>query len=213
MTRFLLCASLAVIGAIVTQLSATRYLPLAERLHWESWDELVLFGAIGGALLGNLCWVTLKPSERVTRATLFFVIANVLVWVAFLVFNPPLTDSEFAEITAGRAQQDSQNGFDIVDHAPIVVAERWSGTFGAVNDADRALSFFAGPAVMFTNLLVVPPRYIGSYATKSESWVTAGVGLVLSTSFWMAVGGGMSALRRAYQRRQAARQKTDPVRR
>jgi hypothetical protein len=45
---------------------------------------------------------------------------------------------------------------------------------------------------MFTNLLVVPPRYIGSDATKSESWVTAGVGFVLSTSFWMAIGGGIS---------------------
>ena len=48
-TRFLLCASLAVIGAIATQLSATRYLPLVDRLQWESWDELVLLGAIGGA--------------------------------------------------------------------------------------------------------------------------------------------------------------------
>jgi hypothetical protein len=144
---------------------------------------------------------------------LLCVLANVLVWTSFLVFNPPLTDSEFAEITAGRARQDSPSGLDIVDHAPIVVAERWSGTFGAVNDADRALSFFAGPAVMFTNLLVVPPRYIGSYATKSESWVTAGVGFVLSTAFWAALGGGISALRRAYSRRQAARERTDPVRR
>jgi uncharacterized membrane protein YfcA len=146
-SRFRLCASLAVVAAIATQLSATRYLPLAERLRWETWDwdELVFFGAIGGALLGNLCWVAVKLSERVTRATLVCVIANVLVWIAFLVFNPPLPESEFAEITARRAGQ-SRDGLDLdlIDHAPIVIAGRWSGTFGAVNNADLALSFFAG---------------------------------------------------------------------
>lgn len=203
MTRFRLCASLAVAGAVVTQLLSTRYLPFADRLLWENWDTLALAGAIGGALLGNLCWVASKISERVTRATLLCVIANVLVWMAFLLFNPPLSESEFAEITARRAGQ-SQDGFDLIDHAPIVVAGRWSGTYGAVNNADRALSFVADPAVMFTNSLVVPPRYIGSEATRGESWVTAGVGFVLSTSFWTAFGGGVSALRRAYRRRRSA---------
>jgi hypothetical protein len=211
--RLRLCASLALAGAVATQLLATRYLPVPERLLRESWDELALFGAIGGALQGNLCWVAMKPSERVTRAALLCILANVLVWTLFLLFNPPLPESEFAEITARRAGQDSRNSLDIVDDAPIVVAGRWNGTFGAVNNADYALGFFAGPAVTFANLLVVPPRYIGSYATKSESWVTAGVGFVLSTSFWTAFGGVISALRRAYLRRQAARQRTDPVRR
>jgi hypothetical protein len=206
-TRFLLCASLAVIGAIATQLSATRYLPLAERLRWESWDELVLLGVIGGALLGNLWWVALKLPERLTRATLLCVVANVLVWISFLIFTPPLTASEFAEISAHRAGQDSRNGFDvdIVHDVPIVVAGRWSGTWGAVNAADYALHLFAGPAVIFAELLVVPPSYSGNYATKGESYVIAGVGFVLSTSFWTAFGGGISALRRVYRRRRSAR--------
>ena len=204
MTRFLLCASLAVIAAIATQLSATRYLPLAERLLWGNWDELVLPGAIGGTLLGNLCWVTLKPSERITRATFVCVAANVLVWISFLVFNPPRPASEFAEISARRAGQDSRDGgIDIIDDAPIIVAGRWKGTFGAVNSADYALSIFAAPAVTFANSVVVSPRYIGSYATKGESWLTAGLGFVLSTSFWTAFGGGISALRRAYPRRRS----------
>lgn len=101
-----------------------------------------------------------KISERVTRTTFLCVVANVLVWISFLVFNPPLTESEFSEITARRAGQDSQNGLDLIDHEPLVVDGRWSGTYGAVNNADRALSLFSGPAVMFTNVLVVPPRYI-----------------------------------------------------
>jgi len=206
-TRFRICAALAVIGAIATQLSATRYLPLAERLGWESWDELVLFGAIGGALLGNLCWVAMKPFERVTRATLLCVLAHVLVWISFLVFNPPLKESEFVDINARRTGQDAQVGLDVVDDAPIVVAGRLSGTFGAVNTADYALHLAAGPAVTFVEWLVVPPRYrfSGIPASKGESYVIAGVGFVLSTSFWTAFGGGVSALRRAYRRRRAAR--------
>lgn len=211
----LLCASLTLVGAVATQLLTTRFVPLpplAERIAWENWGSLVPFGAICGALLGNLCWVALKPSERVTRATLLCVVANVLVWIAFLLFNPPLPESEFVEIAANRARADqSGDSLDLITDQPIVVAGRWSGTYGSVNTADRALGFFAGPAVMFMNFLVVPPRYIGSDATKSESWVTAGVGFVLSTSFWMAVGGGMSAIRRGFQRRQAARHRTDPV--
>ena len=204
MTRFLPCASLAVIGAIATQLSATRYLPVAERLRWESWDELVLVGAIGGALIGNLCWVAMKLPERVTRATLLCVVANVLVWISFL-FTPPLTASEFVEIVAHRAGQDSQDGFDIVHDVPIVVAGRWFGTWGAVNAADYALHVFAGPAVIFAELVVVPPSFSGNYATKGESYAIAAVAFVLSTSFWTAFAGGISALRRAFLRRQAAR--------
>jgi hypothetical protein len=205
-TRFLICASLAVIGAIATQLSATRYLPLAERLVWESWNELALFGAIGAALIGNLCLVAMKPLERVTRATLLCVLTHVLVWISFLVFNPPLTESEFVGINARRTAQDAQVGLDIVDDAPIVVAGRWSGTFGAVNAADYALHLAAGPAVTFVEWLVVPPRYkfSGIPASKGESHVIAGIAFVLSTSFWTAFGGGISAFRRAYQRRQAA---------
>jgi hypothetical protein len=131
------------------------------------------------------------------------VVANVLVWISFLVFNPQRPESEFAEITARRAGQGSQDGLDIIDDAPIIVAGRWSGTFGAVNAADYALHLSAGPAVTFAEWIVVPPLSIGSDATKGESYVIAGVAFVLSTSFWTAFGGSISALRRAYLRRRS----------
>jgi hypothetical protein len=209
-TRFLLCLSLALVAAIATQLLATRYVPLAERLLWENWGDLIVFGAICGALVGNLCWVALKVAERVTRATLVCVVANVLVWIAFLVFNPPLTKAEWAEMTRP-PEQDAHAaaqgaGLDIVDDAPLVVAGRWSGTFGSVSTSDYFLGLFAGPPVTFAWLLVVPPRYPTSYrsTTEGESYVVAGVGFVLSTAFWVAFGGGISALRRAFQRRRSA---------
>jgi hypothetical protein len=92
----------------------------------------------------------------------------------------------------GKLGQDAQVGLDIVDDAPIVVAGRWSGTFGAVNTADYALHLAAGPAVTFVEWLVVPPRYrfSGIPASKGESHVIAGIAFVLSTSFWTAFGGG-----------------------
>jgi hypothetical protein len=130
------------------------------------------------------------------------VLANVLVWMSFLLFNPPLPDSEFTRIAADRARHDAGSAeIDFVTDQPIVVAGRWHGTFGSVNRADFIFSFFADPAVVFTEWLVIPPRYIGSDATKGESYVAAAAGFVLSTSFWTAVGGGVSALRRAIRRR------------
>jgi hypothetical protein len=161
-TRFLLCASLAVIGAIATQLSATRYLPLVDRLQWESWDELVLLGAIGGALLGNLYWVAMKPSERVTRAIVLCVLAHVLVWISFLIFNPPLTEAEFADIDASRKALSTDNGFDLLTDQPFVVAGRWSGTYGAVNDADGT---FAMDSMGAPGMVITPASHTGGDST------------------------------------------------
>jgi hypothetical protein len=85
------------------------------------------------------------------------------------------------------------------------VAARWHGTFGAVNFADWLLTLFAGPAIEFTELLIVPSRYIGTDATKRESFAIAGIGFVLSTGFWVTFGNAASALRRRYRRRAAGR--------
>lgn len=83
------------------------------------------------------------------------------------------------------------------------MAGRWHGTFGALNFADWLLSLFAGPAIGFAELLIVPARYIGIDATKRESFAIAGLGFVLSTGFWLALGDTLSALRRGFQARAA----------
>ena len=83
---------------------------------------------------------------------------------------------------------------------PIVVAGRHQGTFGGANFADRLLGLCAGPATEFATLLVIPALYLGTEVTRGESFVVAAIGFVLSTSFWTAVGGTISAWR-AYRRR------------
>ena len=202
MTRLVLCTSLALVGAILTQFLGHRYLPLSEVFLWENWDDFAIPGAIGGALLANLCWVAIEPSTRISRAMFVCVVANALAWTSFLLFNPPLPDSEFTRIAAERAGHDAgRETIQFITDQPIVVAGRWHGTYGSVNRADFVFSWFAAPAVQFTEFFVIPPRYIGSDATKGESYVTAAVGFVLSTSFWTAVGGGVSALRGATRRR------------
>ena len=86
-----------------------------------------------------------------------------------------------------------------VTDAPIVVAGRWSGTFFPVNFADRLLSLFAGPAIGSAYRLVQPTQY--DNVNKGESFAIAGLGFLFSTAFWTAVGGSVSAVRRARLRR------------
>ena len=69
------------------------------------------------------------------------------------------------------------------------------GTFGATNFADWLLTLFAAPAIAFGERLIVPSRYYGIDATKRESFAIAGIGFVLSTCFWAAVGNIVSAWR------------------
>jgi hypothetical protein len=173
-TRLLLCTSLALVGAVLTQFLGHRYLPLSEVFLWENWDDLGFAGAIGGALMANLCWVALEPSQRISRAMLVCVAANALAWTSFLLFNPPLPDAEFTRIAAERARHDAgSERLQFATDQPIVVAGRWHGTYGSVNRADFVFGFFADPAVQFTEFFVIPPRYIGSDAAKGESYVVA----------------------------------------
>jgi hypothetical protein len=74
-----------------------------------------------------------------------------------------------------------------------------------VNFADWLLSLFAGPAIGFADLLIVPSRYIGIDSTKRESFAIAGIGFVLSSGFSVVFGDVVSALRRLYGRRVAKR--------
>jgi hypothetical protein len=70
-----------------------------------------------------------------------------------------------------------------------------------MNFADGLLTLFAAPAITFAHRLVVPPRYLFLDATKGESFAIAGLGFLLSTAFWMAVGGTVSGLTRAFRSR------------
>ena len=193
-------------GAGITQYLTYRFLPVGEIFRWENWDSLWIAGATAGAIVGHLIWVISKPRQRASRAAAICALANVLVWLSFLTLSTPLDDAEFSRIDRERVQRDAnQGGLDLITDQPIIVAARWHGTFGALNFADGLLTLFAGPAIGFTELLIVPSRYIGIDATKRESFAIAGIGFVLSTGFWIAFGDVVSALRRLYKRRAAKR--------
>lgn len=176
----------ALLGTVLTQL---RFTPLTEVFLWDNWNNLSLAGTTAGGLLGHLAWAMARPRARTTRAALVCTLANVLVWLSFLTFTPPLDDGEFRRVEIERLQRDANPGhLDLVSDQPIVVAGRWHGTFGAVNFADWLLTLVAAPAIAFAELLIVPSGYIGIDATKGESFAIAGLGFLLSTAFWIAFG-------------------------
>jgi hypothetical protein len=196
----------AMLGAAMTQFLTYRFLPIGEVFRWENWQSPWIAGATGAALIGHLLWVIAKPRQRTSRAATVLTLANVFVWLSFLTFTPPLDSAEFSRVESERVQRDAdRGGIDLITDQPIVVASRWHGTFGAVNFADWLLSLFAGPAIGFAELLIVPSRYIGIDATKRESFAIAGLGFILSTGFWLAFGDVVSALRRRFRARAAKR--------
>jgi hypothetical protein len=204
--HWVLVLAFGISGAGITQYLTYRFLPVGEIFRWENWQSPWIAGATAGAIVGHCIWVISKPRQRASRAAAICALANVLVWMSFLTFSTPLDDAEFSRIDRERVQRDAnQGGLDLVTDQPIVVAARWHGTFVAVNFADWLLSLFAAPAIGFAELLIVPSRYIGIDATKPESFAIAGIGLVLSTGFWVAFGNAASALRRLYRRRAAKR--------
>jgi hypothetical protein len=150
------------------------------------WSEFVA-GAIAGALLthvGRLACIRHLTSRTGDVA----VLANAIIWIAFLIATPALDRSELARIDHER---EMKSGFDFIHDAPIVVAARWHGTFGAVNTADMQLSFAAAPAITFAQLLAVPPPQVGAAAKGEESFVIALLAFVLSTAFWYIAGHGL----------------------
>jgi len=202
-----LVLGLAVIGAVSTGLLTCRFLPLAEVYRWGNCQSLwIVVGATAGALWGHLVWVLAKPRHRVSRAAAACTLANMVAWLSFLVFTPPLPSAEFGRIAAERVQRDAgAGGLDIIHDKPTIVAGRWHGTFGAVNFADWLLTLFAAEAIGFAQVLMIPSRYPGIDATRGESFAVAGVSFVLSTAFWVAFGGAVTALRRKYGARAAKR--------
>ena len=197
--RSLLAAS-ALTGAVLTHFLLLRTLPISEAFAWDNVDRgWVLVGAISGVVLGHLGWVAANPLRRLSRAAAFCALANVAVWVAFIALTPPVEDSEFQRIAAERRQLDAGSGpITFVTDVPTILAGRWHGTFGAVNFPDRLLSLFNLGAAGFVELLVVSPRYMGAGPTRGESFAIAGVAFILTTAFWIAFGGAISALRRLW---------------
>jgi hypothetical protein len=201
-----LVLAFGIAGAGITQYLTYRDFPVAEMFRWENWQSAWIAGVTAGAIVGHFVWVISKPRQRASRAAAICALANVLVWMSFLAFSPPLDDAEFGRIETERRQRDADPGHrEWTTDQPIVVAARWHGTFGAVNFADWLLTLFAGPAIGFAELLLVPSRYIGIDATKRESFAIAGFGFVLSTGFWVVFEDVVSALRRLRIRRAAKR--------
>jgi hypothetical protein len=204
--RWALVLAFGIAGAVIMQYLTYRDFPVAEVFRWENWQSSWIAGATAGAIVGHVVWVISKARQRVSRAAVICALANVFVWMSFLAFSPPLDDEEFGRIETERRERDARPGhLEWTTDQPIVVAARWHGTFGAVNFADWLLSLFAGPAIGFADLLIVPSPYIGIDATKRESFAIAGFGFVLSTGFWVVFGDVVSALRRLYRGRAAKR--------
>lgn len=204
--HWVLVVAFGILGAVLTQYVTYRFLAAGEIFRWENWQSPWIAGAVAGALVGHFIWIVSKPRQRASRGAATCVLANVLVWLSFLTFSTPLDDAEFSRIDRERVQRDAHHGgLDFVTDQPIIVAARWHGTFGAVNFADWLLSLFAAPAIGFAELLIVPSRYIGTDATKRESFAIAGLGFVLSSAFWVTFGDVVSTLRRLYRRRAAKR--------
>ena len=201
-------AGAGTIGAVVTHvLSVWNYLP-SEALTWSTWSEALLWincwtfdGAIAGVLVAHTALVSKDPKQRLSPAVAACVLANLLVWLVFLAFGERVTEAEFARSAVERARHGAgTGGLSMIHDAPTVVACRWVGTFGAINFADRILALFAGPAIDFTQAVIVPDASSiveGIIATPGESWRVAASAFFLSTTFWVAVGSVVNAARKS----------------
>jgi hypothetical protein len=209
----LACAGLA--GAVVTQLLWVRTVSTVAALSWSNWDSVTLSGAISGVLVGHAAFVLKAPGRRLSRAVVVCVHGNVAAWLIFLAFGERVTGAEFARSVAERARLDAGTGsLTLIHDAPTVVASRWVGSFGAVNAADRILSLFAGPAVGFSQVVVAPAGISiaeGLIVTPAASWGVAATAFLLSTTFWIAVGSVVSAVRRRRRARSLRAESDDGI--
>lgn len=171
-----------------------RGMSVLDALH--SWDMWLVTGAAAGALFGVLLWTLLAPRSRVRRATAILVATNCLAWLSYLVFTPPMPDSEFDAIVR------QLEGLDIIHDGPSVLAGREAG-FWPVNPSHRFLQVMAGPAIGFAELHVMPAS--GTLPTRTESYWIAVIAFVLSTAWWTTVGGLATCIRSAWKQRVVAR--------
>jgi hypothetical protein len=169
--------------------------------------SLVVESAIAVALVGHLAWSCWRPSTRIGRVARWLMAAQTAAWIAFLIVTPPVPDEVFAEIDARRRSPSGH--IEIVHDAPTIVAGRYSGTFGSVNEADRAMGLMT-PALGYALVLqvhLVPPRHAATEPTRGESWAVAAVAFVLSMAFWNALGATVQFWR---ARRRALARTLDP---
>jgi hypothetical protein len=186
--------------------------PLPPIEPWRSrgiamYPSLVVESAIAFALVARLAWSCWQPSRRIGRLSRWLMAAHAAAWIAFLVVSPPVPDEVLAAIDASR-RAPFDGSVDLVHDAPTIVAGRYSGTFGAMNGADRVMILFTGPALGYArwlHLYLVPHKL--TEPSRGESHAIAAVAFVLSMAFWNAFGSGVQAWR---ARRRARSNALDP---
>ena len=154
--------------------------------------SLLVESAMASALVAHLAWSCWRPSKRIGRLSRWLMAAHTAAWIAFLVVSPPVPEKVFAEIDARRrAPTGSMGGIELWFDVPTIVAGRYSGTFGPMNEADRAMILFAGPALDYAKQLhfhLVPFPHTLTEPSRGESYAIAALAFVLSLAFWNALG-------------------------
>ena len=158
---------------------------------WDPWDPwFALQAAIAGGLLGNLVWVCLGVRRRVTRTGATLAGLCLAAWACFLLFGAP-----------HKALPVQEMGVDLWHGQPVMVAGRSVGVHGSVNAADRFLGVLAFEAIGFTIVVVGLATGTISDHAVTQSYVVAGIAVVLSTAWWLAFGNAVSAFRRRRRER------------
>lgn len=158
--------------------------------------SLVVESAIAIALVAHFAWSCRRPSKRIGRLSRWLLAAQAAAWIAFLIVSPPVPDKVFADIDE-RRRAPRDGTIEIVHDTPTIVAGRYSGTFGPMNAADRAMIMFT-PALGYALVLhfhLVPHRYKLTEPARGESYAIAALSFVLSLAFWNALGTGVQAWR------------------
>ena len=143
--------------------------------------ERWFLGALTGTVFGAFCWILAKPRMRVTRGMLVVVGINWAAWAMFLLATPVVEQAQFDAINQARAPRDTDGGLDVVDHQPIIMANRFFAPETGVTA--YVLLFMAGLPALVAAEYVVPPQYIGTPAnlpTRGESQVIAVFAFVTS---------------------------------
>ena len=129
--------------------------------------------------------------------------ANAAAWIAFML-TPPVPADVFAAIDAERRAPVEGMGPDLFFHRPTHLAGRYIGIGGPINEADRVLDLFAGPAIDFARYAhfhLVPLGRRLTEPTRGESYAIAAVAFVLSMAFWNAFGATVQFWRARRRRR------------
>jgi hypothetical protein len=182
-------AAPATIGASVLHASALG--------GWDGWSAWFAFeAAVAGALIGHLVWACFDVRHRVSRAGTILVGLCLGAWAIFVVFG--------AAHEWPQPPQRADGAIALIHDLPALVAGRAFGVFGSVNAADRQLGLLAHEAIGFASRIVSLATGDILEHTVAQSCVVAGVSVVLSSAWWLAVGNAVTAFRRRRRERRAA---------